>query len=109
MSDILIRKLHNESSAVMATSHLANASTLSGARYSVDNSSSWPINESAQAHPRVQDYTQAQLNIVFGALAVILAFAAVVVGYMQLRTFRHSSDEESGSTTQDTPATLELK
>ena len=45
---------------------------------------------------------QATQTIIFGVLATVLAFAAVIVGYLQLRKFRHREDEELGQLELDT-------
>ena len=37
---------------------------------------------------------QVTQNIIFGVLAVVLAFAALIIGWLQLRSFRHRADEE---------------
>ena len=37
----------------------------------------------------------------FGVLATLLAFAAVVVGYLQLRRFRQTQDEEANRNSMD--------
>lgn len=37
--------------------------------------------------------TQTTQNIVFGVFAVTLAFAAVVIGWLQLRSYKHRKDE----------------
>ena len=39
--------------------------------------------------------TQTTQNTIFGVFAVTLAFAAVVVGWLQLRSFKRQKDEEN--------------
>ena len=47
------------------------------------------------AHSLDQAITPNVPNIIFGCLAVILATAAIIIGWLQLRSFRSRGDEES--------------
>lgn len=40
---------------------------------------------------------QTLINIIFGIFAVILAFAALIIAWLQLRKFKYQSDEESAN------------
>ena len=58
---------------------------------------------SIATNPPISDATNSVLPsndqtvqaIIFGVLATVLALAAVVVGYLQLRKFRRTQDEET--------------
>lgn len=44
---------------------------------------------------------QILINVIFGIFAVVLAFAALIIAWLQLRKFNHQSDEENATTTSE--------
>ena len=59
---------------------------------------STPATSASTLADSIHSKAQAVQNIIFGVLAVTLAFAALVVGWLQLRSFkRRRTDEESAA------------
>ena len=42
-----------------------------------------------------QQHDQTTLNIIFGVFAVVLAFIALIIGYLQLRRFKRQSNDDN--------------